>query len=97
MLAVKPILVYRCLDVMEVGTDSFFHIFAYIQLKLVFDQKKCWMGSWFCSSVVDWMEADLNPSLQSIVRKGWGLWEQTYSDLSFSPENVIDDSFTVRK
>ncbi len=55
------------------------------------------MGSWFCSSVVDWMEADLNPSLQSIVRKGWGLWEQTYSDMSFSPENVIDDSFTVRK
>ncbi len=26
---------------------------------------------WFC--VVDWMEADLNVSLQLIVRKGWGL------------------------
>ncbi len=34
-------------------------------------KKKQRLGS--IDSVVDWMEADLNVSLQSIVRKGWNL------------------------
>ncbi len=37
------------------------------------------MGASFYSSAVDWMEADLNVSLQSVVRMGQGLSRQNES------------------
>jgi len=39
------------------------HIVKYIQIKLL---KKSRVGTWFYSSIVDWMEADLNTRLRSI-------------------------------
>ncbi len=31
------------------------------------------LETWVYPSVVDWMEVDVNASLRSNVRKGWGL------------------------
>ncbi len=30
-----------------------------------YQQKKCGVGTWFCPSIVDWMEADMNLTFRS--------------------------------
>ncbi len=42
---------------------------AAADLFLIVTSLKCRARTWFYASVVDWMEADLNVSLQSIVIK----------------------------
>lgn len=54
-------------DIMEVVSNPFFHILTYIQEISGLVKRR--MGTWFISTVVDWMEADLNASL-SIIRMG---------------------------
>ncbi len=58
------------LHVPEVATDIFF-LYCDVQLSKTDyrKRKKCMVGTWFNPSVVDWMEEDVNVSLQSIVRK----------------------------
>lgn len=58
---------------MEVVSDPFFHILTYIQEISGLAKRR--MGTWFISTVVDWMETDLNASL-SIIRMGEGLCNQ---------------------
>lgn len=57
-------------------------------------------GSWFYPSVVDWMEADLNVSLQSIVRKVLGLSRLNERRLKITSykknETYMDESFIIR-
>ncbi len=57
-------------NVTEVAADFLpYYDLLYIQVKQIIEKENC--RNLFM--VVDWMEADLNVSLQSIVRKGWGL------------------------
>jgi len=47
------------------------------------------MGTWFYPLVVDWMEADLNVSLQWIVRTGQGLSRLNDWRSAASPERSL--------
>lgn len=54
---------------MEVAKDLFFHTVKYIRLKRIIIGKQMLGWAWFDPLGVDWMEADLNVSLQLILRK----------------------------
>lgn len=60
---------------MEVAKDIFFSLVSYIQTKRIIRKifKKAGWDFFSINRLLDWMEADLNTSLQSIVRKGWSL------------------------
>jgi len=60
---------------MEAVKDPFSCIVMYIQVKHIIEKKKCRLETWFNPSVAVWMKADLNASLQLILRKGWGFMQ----------------------